>query len=235
MAASGSALAALVQSDVNSRMGAVQNHFPLAQKRPEFFVEMCQAIGTGIISGGPVIMFTTTDSGVEGSPLVPGTGAGVGIVPDPNFFITDLYTRVRGYIIADFGKTSHDPYPPQARNSGLFLLALCQGINDAFQTYYPTAWTLVSTHPQIYMGTGLINNGQFSGLSASAIKGAIIAAAPRLRGRFWPRLAQAISESYVALIQQHSTGQVTITGTCIPGPSQVCGIGGSGSGTGTAT
>ena len=62
----------------------------------------------------------------------------------------------------------------------------------------------------------------------------LVQGAPNFVGVFWPRIAQAISESYVALIEQHSTGMVTITGTCVAGPSQVCGISGSGIGTGTA-
>lgn len=235
MPASGAALAALVQSDVNSRMTAVEGYSPLAQKNPSYFIEMCTAIGTGIISGGPTITFTTQDTGNEGAPPVTGTGTGVGIMPDGSFLVPDLYTRIRGYILAEFGKTSHDTYPPRPKNSGQFLLALCEGINDAILTYYPTAWTLASTHPQIYSGTGQITDGNFGGLSAPAIQGAIISGAPNFIGRFWPKLAQAISESYVALIEQHATGMVTITGTCVPSPSQVCGIGGSGSGTGTAT
>lgn len=235
MPASGSALAALVQSDVDTRMAAVRGIHPLGQKNPSYFIAMCQAIGLGIINGGPVIAFITSDSGNQGVPPVPGVGAGVGIITDPTFFIQDMYTRVRGYIMADFGKTSHDPFPPGPTNSGQFLLALATGINDAIMTYYPTAWTLVSAHPQIYSGTGTISNGQFSGLSPSAIGSLIQSGAPTLKGKFWPRLAQAVAESYVALITQHSTGMVTITGVCVPGPSQVCGIGGSGTGTGTAT
>jgi hypothetical protein len=85
------------------------------------------------------------------------------------------------------------------------------------------------------MGTGAINDGQFSGLVATAIQGSIQSLAFNLEGSFWPTLAQAVSESYVALIEQHSTGMVTITGTCVPSISQVCGIGGTGTGTGTAT
>lgn len=237
MAASGPALGALIQTNMDSRFGAVMSRgiHPLAQKNPHYFLEMCMAIGTGIITGGPVINFTTQDTGNEGSPLVPGTGNGVGIVTDPSFFVQDLYTRLRGYIIADFGRTTHDAFPPGPKNSGQYLLAMCEGINDSILAYYPTAWTLVSAHPQIYTGTGLILDGHFSGLVASAIQGAIIAGAPDFIGRFWPRLAQGVSESYVLLIEQHATGHVTITGSCSPSQSQVCGIGGSGTGTGTAT
>lgn len=229
------ALAALVLSNVDSRMAAVNGFSPLAAQNPSYFTAMCMAIGKGVIQGGPVISFTTVDTGLMGIPPVPGVGAGVGITTDPSFFIQDLYTRARGYVIADFGKTSHDPFPPGPTNSGQYLLALCKGINDAIMTYYPTAWTLVSAHPTIYQGVGLITNGNFSGLSASAIKSTIVGLAPQLVGPFWPRLAQAVSESYVALIQQHSTGTVTITGVCVPGITQVCAVPSVGSGSGTAT
>ena len=235
MPVSGSALAALIQSNVNTRMGAVGGHFPLNQKNPSYYETFCTAIGEGIVAGGPVIDFTTNDTGNEGSPLVTGTGAGIGIVTDPIFFIQDLYTRIRNYVIAQYGKTLHEPYPPSAGNSGQYLLALCEGINDSFLSYYPTAWTLVSTHPQIYMGTGLITDGQFTGLIPTVIQASIISFAPNFVGSFWPTLAQAVSESYAVLIEQHSTGQVTITGTCTPSLSQVCGISGTGNGAGTAT
>lgn len=235
MSAVGAALAALVQTNVDARMAAVRGFHPLGQRNPSYYIEMCMAIGNGIITGGPAISFITTDTGNQGAPLVSGVGAGVGIIIDPSFFVQDLYARVMSYIVADFGRTLHDPFPPGATNSGQFLLALCNGINDAFLAYYPTAWTLVSSHPQIYSGSGIISNGQFSGLSAGTIGSTIHGLAPRFIGRFWPRIAQAVAESYVALIQQHATGMVTISGTCVASLSQVCGIGGSGSGTGMAT
>lgn len=230
-----SAFAALVQSDVDSRMASIRGYHPLSQKNPMYYIEFCQAIGMGIIKAGPVITFITNDSGSAGEPLVPGVGAGIGIITDPNFFIQDLYTRIRNYVIEDFGRTVHDPFPPRPGNSGEYLQALCTGINDAFQQYYPTAWTLVSNHPQIYMGTGLIMDGQFSGLIALAIQSEIIQGAPNFIGRFWPRLAQAVSESYVELIEQHSTGMVTITGVCVDGVGQICNIGSTGNGSGVAT
>ena len=237
MPASPSALAALVQTNVDNRMAAIRGYHPLSQKNPHYFTEFCQAIGTGIITAGPTIAFTTTDVGFSGIPPVPGVGAGVGIITDPTFFIEDLYTRIRGYVLADFGRTLHDPYPPRPGSSGEYLLALCQGINDSFLSYYPTAWTLVSAHPLVYTGVGNILNGHFSGLVASAIQSAIISGAPDFQGKFWPRLAQAVSESYVALIELHSTGTVTITGVCVPVPPfQTCNITGiPGVGTGTAT
>lgn len=228
------ALAALVQSNINTRMMALGAK-PLAQKNPAFFIEMCTAIGSGIILGAPAIAFTTSDTGMMGVPPIPGAGVGVGIVTDPTFFIEDLYTRLRGYVIADFGQTSHDPYPPGPKNSGQYLLAICNGINDAFLSYYPTAWALVSAHPLIYAGSGTIADGNFSGLVATAIQSTIQGLAPTLVGKFWPRIAQGIAESYTALIEQHSTGTVTIVGVCVPSLVQVCGVPSVGTGSGVAS
>jgi hypothetical protein len=230
----GSVLTNLIQTNVDSRMGAIAGHHPLQQKTPLFYIEMCQAIGNGIAMGGPSVSFTSSDVGFTGAPPVPGVGAGVGIVTDPTFFIEDLYTRVRNYVIDDFGRTMHDPYPPTPGNSGEYLQALCQGINDSFISYYTTAWILTSVDPLIYAGTGTINNGDFTGLVAPTIQTQIISGAPNFLGRFWPRLAQAISESYVALIEQHSTGTLTISGVCVPSLVQVCSLPGTGIGTGTA-
>lgn len=230
----GSVLANLIQVNIDSRMAAIAGHHPLAQENPAFFIEMCQAIGLGVAMGGPVVSFTSSDTGFMGVPPRPGVGSGVGIITDPTFFIEDLYTRVRNYVIADFGSTKHDPYPPGPGNSGQYLQALCEGINDSFSSYYPTAWILASVDPTIYAGSGTINDGNFTGLVAPTIQTQIIASAPNFLGKFWPRLAQAISESYVALIEQHSTGSLTIVGVCVPSPGQVCNIPSTGTGTGTA-
>lgn len=236
MPVSPSAFAALVQTNVNSRMGAIAGHFPMNGKITSYFTEFCQAIGKGIILGGPTIAFTTSDVGFTGTPPIPGAGVGIGIVVDPTFLLQDLYTRIKNYVTADYGRTLSEPYPPSVDGYGQYTLALCQGINDALQTYYPISWALASAHPLVYAGSGTIANGQFTGLMAPAIKAAILTAAPTfMQIGFWPRLAQAVSESYVALIEQHSTGTVTIAGVCVPGPSQICNVPGSGAGSGIAT
>src|ERR1035437_3070407 len=201
MPASGSILANLIQTNVDYRMSLVREHHPLQQRNPSYYIEFCQAIGNGIIQGGPIIDFHSTDTGNGGNPYVQGTGHGIGIATDTSWFVQDLYTRFRNYIIEDFGRTLHDPFPPRPGKSGQYLLALCEGINDSFLQYYPTAWTLLSTHPQIYQGIGLITDGQFLGLSESTIQSDIIAGAPRFVGRYWPTLARAIAESYVLLIE----------------------------------
>lgn len=228
-------LSGAIQTEVDSDMASIAGVHPLAQRNPSYFIEMCTAIATGIVNGGPTITFTTSDTGTEGSPPVEGSGSGTGIIVDSSFFTQDLYSRARGYVIADFGNTTHQPYPPQAGNSGQYLLALCQGIGEAIAEIFAEEWVLTSQHPNIYVGTGIINNGDFSGLSALSIASAMVGAAPNFIGKFWPRLAQAISESYVLVITEHSTGHVTITGECIPSDNQACGISGTGSGSGIAS
>ena len=229
------ALAALIETNIDSRMAAISGHHPLQQSNPAFYMEMCQAIGMGIALGAPILTFTSSDSGLSSIPPIPGVISGVGITPNPTFFVEDLYNRMRGYVIADFGKTSHDPYPPNPGNSGEYLQALCQGINDSFQTLYPTSWILAGADPLVYLGTGIVQDGGFSGVASSAIQSLIISSAPNFMGKFWPRTAQAIAESYAALITEHSTATVTITGICIPSIAQVCAIPGiPGTGTGTA-
>ena len=230
-----SALVALIQTEVNAKMTAIAGHSPLAGANPSYFIAMCTGIGTGIALGGPTIMFTSNDNGLMGTPPVAGTGAGVGIVVDDAFFAEEIYDTIGTLITAQFGRTLNAPYPPGPGQAGLYTAALCQGIASAVATYFSTAWILTSTDPTIYMGTGTISDGQFSGLVASAIQSAIIAASPVLVGPAWPTIAQAIAESYVATIENHSTGTLTITGTCVPGLTQVCALGPvSGSGTGVA-
>ncbi len=228
------ALAALVQANINTRLGAVSGTFPLQQQNPSYYIAFSQAIGMGIALGAPAFLFTSNDTGLTSVPPVPGVVTGIGIMPDPTFFVQDLYTRMRNYAIEDFGQTAHDPYPPSPGNSGEYLEAICEGINDAFQTLYPTAWILTGVDPIVYLGSGTVENGNFTGIEASAIQSLIVSSAPTLTGPFWPRTAQAISESYAALIQQHSTATVTVTGICIPSIAQICAIPGvPGTGTGT--
>lgn len=229
-----SALSSLIQSNVNTNMKAAINFEPLSSKNPAYFIEMCTAIGTGIATGSPVISFTTSDSGFTGIPPIPGVGSGLGIVMNGSFFVQDLYTRIRDYTIADFGVTMHDAYPPRVGNSGQVLLAICKGISDAVVAQFATAWTLTSAHPLIYAGSGTISDGSFTGLIAPTIQNLITTGAPDFKGKFWPRLTQAVSESYVAAVEQHSAGTVTIIGICVVAPTQLCAIPSVGTGAGTA-
>jgi hypothetical protein len=215
---------------------------PLAQDDPSYFIAMCTAIGTGIATGSPTISFTTSDSGFKGGPpplavppSIPGTGSGVGITVDDSFFKEKIYTVLRNNIISEFGETSHDPYPPSGSNSGKFLLAIAKAVSESVKEHFLTAWTLTSSHPMIYSGTGTIGNGNFSGLVPNAVSSAMQSAAPTLQGPFWPKVCQGIAQAYVDTIHTKSTGTVTIIGVCVPNASLVCNIPGTGSGSGAAS
>jgi len=228
-------LSALIETNVDTYMAAVRGVHPLNQRNPAYFVALCTAIGTGIALGSPLITFTTADTGLSGIPPVPGVGAGVGIVIDDAYFREQIYTNARTAILSRFGKTRHDAYPPSQGNSGEFLDALAHGVATSVKTHFATAWILASGHPQVYAGAGVINDGNFGGLSSSLVKSSIIASGPTLLGIYFPDLAGAIADAYVSTIETKSTGSVTITGACVPSMAQVCGIPTTGSGAGTAT
>lgn len=159
MPAIGPALGALIMNKVDQNMKKISGHSPLSQKNPSFFIAKCMAIGNGIATGVPVISFITKDSGQSGVPPIPGTGTGIGIKVDSDWYTKELYTKLRKTVLEKYGYTSHDPYPPSDDNSGKYLEAMCKGIAEAVKEHYATAWVLTSAHPLVYMGTGLIGNG----------------------------------------------------------------------------
>lgn len=231
-----SVLASLIQSEINKEVKTISSNGrgPLEQQNPSYFTAMCTALGRGIAVGSPMIQFTTVDTGASGAPPVPGIGTGVGIVVDADFMEKEIYNTIRQYTVQDFGKTTHDPHPPALDNSGIYLQAICKGIASAVKQHYTTAWMLTSSHSIVYIGSGQILKGHFSGLQSELVKSQIVSQGPTLKGKFWPRMAQAIAEAYVKTIETQSTGQVTIAGICVPSLAQICGLPMSGTGTGVA-
>lgn len=239
MSSQTSVLSQLIQEKVNANMKALANYSgPLGQKNPSYFIAFCTAIATGISDGGKVVNFTSADTGQGGLPSVPGASAGVGIKVDKAWFDEHLYNEMRNQSIAQFGSTAHAPYTPPKGDTGEYLHAITKGVSDAVAEHFLTAYNLTGAHPLVYMGAGLINEGHFSGLDAGNISGLIVAAAPILKGPFWPTIAKAVAKVYVEAIHQHSTSKVIIAGLCIPKvpplPVQVCGINMVGVGAGTA-
>lgn len=255
MAVNGELLAALVMSKMDQKFKTVrQYNGPLAQQNPAFFIEYCQAIGKGIIQGNPVINFATVDTGVRGTPLVAGAGMGLGVIVDTNAFTKLLYTEIRNQSIATYGKTAHpawcdewakkdDPTPPPAGHCSLennqynpynFLTATCEAISEAVSEHYAQLRVLTSANPQVYMGTAVVPKGGFFGANPVAVGSAIQGLGPSMVGSFWPILCMAIGTAYSRAIMEESTGELVISGACIPNQSQTCGVPGSGTGTGTA-
>lgn len=255
MAVNGEVLAALIMSKMDTKFKTVRDYSgPLAQRNPAFFIEFCQAIGKGIVQGDPIINFVTVDVGVSGNPLVVGTGVGLGVIVDTDMFTKFLYEEVRNQSIATYGDTKHpawcdgwrmkdDPVPPPAGHCSLeanpynpynFLTAMCEAISESVSEHYAQFRVLQSTHPQIYAGTGTIEKGGFVGVNPMAVASSIQSLGPSMKGSFWPILCTAIGVAYSRAIMEESTGEVAITGVCVPSQSSTCGISSTGIGSGTA-
>lgn len=244
MPAQPSVLAQLCTSKIHNEILGVYNqrhsnnttyNGPLGQKNPMYFRQFANAIGQGIANGTPLVNFTTADIGVSGIPPVPGVGTGIGIMFDAVFFEVTAYTYIRNAMIANFGKTYHDVYPPRLENSGMYLKALCKAVGESIAEHYKTAWILNSAHPLIYIGTGKINNGMFFGIQEDLVYQSIFSMGFFLKGRAWPIICREIAKAYKLTIETRSTGQVTIVGVCVPSVSQICLINSTGAGTGVAT
>lgn len=231
-----SVLIELIKNKVNDNMASFGKYpGPMAQKNPSYFMSMCQGIGQGIADGTKSVNFVTKDKGMAGLPFVGAAGTGIGIDVDAVLMDQVIYSGLRDLSIADFGSTSHDPFPPRPTNSGNYLRSLSKGIADAIKEHYKVAVTLNSTHTTVYFGKGDVILGAFYGLSADSIKGLILAASPSLQGAFWPKIADTIAKAYVDGIHNHSSGLVLINGTCIPSSSQSCGTPFVGVGNGVAS
>jgi hypothetical protein len=236
MPAQAGTLSELIKIKIDQKMKAINGKGPLGLlSDTAYYEEFCKAIGTGYVKGSiGDIMFVTQDSGNAGAPPVPGTGSGTGIKVDSEYMTRTLYTAIKNKIVSKFGSTYHDDYPPASGNTGEYLKAMCEGVSEAVKEHYAVSWNLVSTHPSVYSGVGVINNGNYSGLSDSKITGLILSSSPRLKGSFWPEMAAEFASAYVKTIHTRSTGEVTITGACIPNMTQICGLPGSGAGQGSA-
>ena len=252
MASVAATLQPMIENEIDPRMVSYGSSFefggmtvgargyggPLSQPNPIYFKHFCEAVAKGISDGSTVINFTTADLGLQGAPLVAGAGTGIGVIVDDLYMSEKMYTAIRTKILAAFpGSGLIPPWEPPNGSYGSFLKAITDGIAFAVKDHFATAYNLVSAHPQVYMGTGLINatSNKFFGLDQANIKSLIQAAGNLMQGPAWPVYCDGIAEGYVDGIHNKSTGTVVIAGVCIPSESQVCGIGPApGIGTGTA-
>ncbi len=229
-----SALGPLITQNVAANFTGLSGTNPLTQKSPAYFTEFCTSIAKGLATGIPTITFDTLDTGFRGVPAKPGIGTGSGIIVDLDDMDRAIYTEVRNQVIASYGETTHHVYPPGGTNSGVYLRAFSKGVAAALKTHFATAWTLASTHPQIYAGTGSLL-GKIKNISATSIQAAILSQSPSLKGAFWPKMALAVGTGIKTSLETKATGTVTITGICAPSAKQLCAIPGSGLGSGIAT
>ena len=218
-------LTMLVIKHCADKAKALTNVDPRSTKAASFFIAFCTAVGKGIAEGTPTVMFTTTDSGFTSAPPVPGVGAGIGIKVNSEYMSMKMYTLLRDEAVKKGSK--HAVWPPPDDNGGKYLRAITDGICEAIKEHYATCWILTSAHPLIYQGTGVIDpqkGSKFSGIQDSAVKSLIISYGPLMKGSMWPKMAESISKAYKDGIENMSTGQVAITGVCVPNISQVCNI-----------
>lgn len=253
----GDVLAQELISRMDQKFKALANYGgPLAQQDNSYYLEYCNAIGKGIVLGSPVIQFVTKDTGFMGAPFRVGTGVGLGIIVDKDYFTKKLYNEIRDRAIAEHGSTNHpawcdeydavnDPFNPlpadhcslQANqyNPRNFLTAMCEAVSETVTEHYAAFRILASTHPTIYAGESEIEEGGYLGIDPNSVASSIQGLAPRMQGVFWPSICQAIGAAYTDAIHNHSTGTIIISGICIPSESQGCGVPSVGIGTGTAS
>lgn len=221
----GSELGELIMRNMREKYKSISGYDPIGPQnpKPHFFVKFCMGIGKGIATGTPSISFKTIDVGAGGAPAVNGSGIGKGIKVNSEHMSEMIYTKIRNKILQTYGKTNHGPWPVRDE-SGVWLKAMTDSIAEAIKEHYGKSIVLSSSHPLVYIGTGKIMEGGFSGIKEQAVTSAIISETSGFNGGFWPTMAQQISLGYIESIHKKATGIVTITGTCSPGESQVCGI-----------
>ena len=206
-------LKALITQKIAANIQAASGASPLSQPDPSYFIAMCGAFATGIATI-TTLSFTTEDNGLPVAPpaLPPGVGAGTGIIVDLPFTDEIIYTTARNYVIADFGSSTHQVYPPSSDNSGIYLQAISKGIAQAIKEHFATAFTLTSSHPTVSRGTAKIKLGSITGIQENLIKTQITSSAPSLKGPYWPRMAEAVAEAIKTSITTKATGNIIISG-----------------------
>ena len=223
-------LTSLIQNNIDSNMRTI-GQSPLSMKDPSFYKAMCEAFGSGLTQSTPVIQVQTLDIGSMGAPPVPGFGSGIGIEIDTDVLAKSTYE----YAVKDIINTGHSlSYPVPNSDTGAFLAAISKGLADAIGNHFLSCWTIVTSHPIVYSGSGKILPGMMSGVQQDLVKQCIMNIAPQMKGDFWPRLINAFSKAYVEAIHLKAKGKVNINGICIPAPGVLCGLPSTGAGQGTA-
>lgn len=205
-------LGELIKTKMIENLSSIDGVNPSAQSNPEYFNAFCFGIANGIANGTKGLAFKTLDTGL----INPLGGSGIGLGKSINFnseyMIKTAYENIRSEVIDIFGKTVHDPYPPTAKNSGQYLLAIIKSVSESIKEMFLTDLVLTSQHFPVCSGTGIIEMGGFNGLSADTIKQLILSAVPLFKGQFWPNFVTILVNSYVDTVHNHSTASVVITG-----------------------
>jgi hypothetical protein len=201
------------------------------QVNSSYAYEFCDAIAQGLGQSINEAGFITDDTGLRGSPLVAGAGNGAGIFIEKDVFSMEMYQRIqtksKAFAASLNTQTINPDWPPPPSNA---LFRMTNAIAEATDEVLTTQTILISNHPQIYQGNGIVR--EYTQIDESIISGIIISSSPNLQGVMWPQIADAIAEAYYITLQNHSFAEVTITGSCSSGGGQSCGINSIGVGTG---
>lgn len=211
----GPKLGLLIKTKMIKNISELSGRSPESQPDPKYFINFCIGLGNGIATGTKSIIFTTTDSGLANPLGGAGIGIGKGIKFDSEYMVKTAYERLRTEVINMFGETSHMPYPPSKENSGIYLVATLKAIAESIKEVYESDLILTSTHFPVILGSGTVKKGNFSGLIPAAIKGGIISSTGALKGSFWPKFIDIITESYIDTVHNQSTAFVVISGAGI--------------------
>lgn len=242
MPANSAVLSSLIQANLSTGFQSISGTNPLSQPDPSKFIAFCVALGTGIAQGIPSLRVKTTDTGFSGGPppgkpnVIPGAGTGKGLSTDAGDMTSRIYQECYRLIKARIPDTKVDAWPPPPGNTGEYLKAISKGVADAVKTHYASCWAIVTMHPDIYAGVGVIGPGDVSGADPGAVKSAMVAADPDT-GTAYPDICEGVAKGVCASIAAKATGNVTVVGVCVPSasPPFLCGIPNTGSGSGTAT
>lgn len=205
---------------------------PLNARNPAYFREMIEGVAKGLASV-KTLNGVTQDEGLGALPLIPGTGQGMGLAINEDKFTQELYTGIRQSLLDRFGSTNHEPWDPGSN----YLKAICQAISSSLSQVYLTNWEIVSSHPMIYKGEALIEEGSISGVSENSVSSTILSSTPRLKGLAWPIMVNALALAFQTTIHTYTMSQeIEIEGECVPStvPLQTCNIADQ-QGTGQAT
>lgn len=208
----GPKLGLLIKENMIKNISELSGKSPAEQPNPQYFINFCVGLGNGIATGTKSIVFTTVDSGLANPLAGPGIGTGKGIQFNSDYMVKTAYERLRSEVINMFGKTNHAPYPPPSGNSGEYLVAILKAISDSIKDVYEKDLILTSTHFPVVTGSGVVKEGNFSGILPGIIKNSIISSTGSFRGSFWPKFIDIITESYIDTVHNHSTAKVIIAG-----------------------
>lgn len=184
---------------------------PFAQANPKYLGEFIHSIANTLALDSLKITCITTDAGLGTPPPAPGIGINGSVkwVNEP--MLGKIYTSVRNSILAQFGETMHEAWPP-TQGSGIYLKAILNSFTTPMTEFGNKKLKISSIHPIVHAGTFVVNGGQFIAPQPNILISDIMGKSPTLKGSFWPTFVKAFVHGYIDYIQTDLTGSGIIIG-----------------------